>query len=156
MEQYTKTSTQHTNTHSKQNTWSGILFGIGVMALVDEIIFHQILQWHHFYDHSTPFIGTMTDGFLTSFGLLGVVLGFFMFADLKRNQEVFMKKWIASFFIGAGAFQLFDGIIDHKILRVHQVRYVDNLIYYDIGWIATGVILIIVGIILFKNAVKKG
>lgn len=76
---------EHNSAYSKQNTWSGILFGVGVMALVDEIIFHQILQWHHFYDHSTPFIGTMTDGFLTSFGLLGVVFGFFMFADLKND-----------------------------------------------------------------------
>lgn len=156
MEQRAEKGIQYHSSYNKQNVWSGILFGIGVMALVDEIIFHQLLQWHHFYDHSTPFIGTMTDGLLTSFGLLGVVLGFFMFADLKRNHEVWMKKWFASFLMGTGIFQLFDGIIDHKILRVHQVRYVDPLWLYDAGWIITGVILLIAGIILFRKTVKKG
>src|SRR5690606_39687547 len=29
-----------------------ILIGIGVMAAVDEIVFHQLLGWHHFYDAS--------------------------------------------------------------------------------------------------------
>jgi uncharacterized membrane protein len=153
---YTDTSVQREPNFSKQNTWSGIFFGIGVMATIDEIIFHQVLQWHHFYDHSTPFVGIMTDGFLTAGGLLGMVLGFFMFADLKRKHEVHMKKWFASFLMGAGIFQLFDGIIDHKILRVHQVRYVDNLWLYDMGWILTGAVLLIAGFLLFRRVIKKG
>ena len=26
------------------------MIGLGVMAAVDEIVFHQLLDWHHFYD----------------------------------------------------------------------------------------------------------
>ena len=29
------------------------MIGVGVMASVDEIVFHQVLGWHHFYDRST-------------------------------------------------------------------------------------------------------
>ena len=35
---------------SRRNLWSGILFGVGLVAFVDEAVFHQILHWHHFYD----------------------------------------------------------------------------------------------------------
>lgn len=36
---------------------SGILFGVGVAAFVDEVVLHQLLHWHHFYDLSTAAVG---------------------------------------------------------------------------------------------------
>lgn len=153
---HTETLTHYKPIFSKQNFWSGIFFGIGVIAAVDEIIFHQILQWHHFYDHSTSFIGTMTDGFLTAGALFFIVLGFFMFADLKRRHQINMRLWTASFLIGIGFFQLFDGIVDHKILRIHQIRYVDNLWMYDLIWNSIGIVFLLSGIIFLIKIIKKG
>lgn len=83
-----------------RNVWSGVLFGIGLMALIDEIIFHQLLQWHHFYDKSTPFTGIFTDGLLNAFALFAVVGGLFMFADLHRKHTIHMMRWVASVFTG--------------------------------------------------------
>lgn len=49
---------------------------------------------------------------------------------------------------GGGGFQLFDGLVNHKVLRVHQVRYeVENLPAYDAAWIGAGVLLIVVGLV---------
>ncbi|WP_460889450.1 DUF2243 domain-containing protein [Promicromonospora xylanilytica] len=32
------------------------------MAAIDEIAFHRILAWHHFYDYATPDIALVSDG----------------------------------------------------------------------------------------------
>ena len=51
-----------------------------------------------------------------------------------------------------GGFQLFDGIVDHKILGLHQVRYVDNLLMYDLGWNLAGLLLLAIGYWLLRRA----
>ncbi len=53
--------------------------------------------------------------------------------------------------MGMGTFQVYDGIINHKILRMHQIRYVDNVITYDIVWIVTGSLMIIVGYLMSRK-----
>ena len=135
--------------------WAAALIGIGVMAAVDEIIFHQILTWHHFYDRSTTDIALMTDGFLHAAELIAIISGFFILLDLQRKQTLVKDKAWAAFFIGLGGFQLFDGIVDHKVLRLHQVRYVDNLLPYDIGWNLAGLILLGTGLILLRRAKRR-
>lgn len=128
------------------------LIGIGVMAAVDEIIFHQILAWHHFYDNSTPAVALFSDGLLHAAELILLIGGFFMLADLRRVQTLAPAHAWAGFFIGAGGFQLFDGIIDHKVLRLHQVRYVENLLPYDVAWNAFGLLLMVIGMAILLRA----
>jgi len=48
-------STTHTEYRDQKRSFmSAVPLGIGVMAAVDEIIFHQLLAWHHFFDWGTP------------------------------------------------------------------------------------------------------
>lgn len=138
-----------------KNIWSGILFGIGLMALIDEIIFHQLLQWHHFYDRSTTFIGILSDGLLNAFALFALVIGLFMFADLQRNRVLQKRKWTGGIFAGLGGFQLFDGIINHKLLRIHQVRYDVNILPYDLAWNISGAVLLIIGLVLLLKSGRE-
>lgn len=139
-----------------RSAWSGALVGIGMMAAVDEIIFHQILSWHHFYDGATPEIGLLTDGLLHSAELIAIVAGFFMLLDLRRKQTLFKPKAWAGFFIGAGSFQLFDGLVDHKVLRLHQIRYnVPDLLPYDLSWNLFALIILIIGLAQNRRANKE-
>lgn len=131
------------------------LIGIGLMAAVDEIIFHQLLAWHHFYDRSTSDIALLSDGLLHAAELVAVVAGFFMWADLRdRNIAAPRLAW-GGFLAGAGGFQIFDGLVDHKVLRVHQVRYGVELFPYDLAWNATGIVLLILGVILIRQAPSR-
>ncbi|TXK45855.1 DUF2243 domain-containing protein [Pontibacter qinzhouensis] len=139
----------HTKRRSMQ---AAALVGVGVMAAVDEIIFHQILAWHHFYDRSTTEVGLMTDGLLHAAELIAVVAGFFMLLDLRRQDALVTGRAWAWFFLGLGSFQLFDGIVDHKVLRLHQIRYVENLLPYDISWNAAGLLLLLIGLYLWRKA----
>jgi uncharacterized membrane protein len=120
--------------------------GVGIMAAVDEIVFHQILGWHHFYDRSSPQIGLLSDGLLHTAEIVVLVAGFFAFADLRRRRALAPVSAWAGFFLGLGAFQLFDGMVNHKLLGLHQVRYgVDNLFAYDLAWNAAAAILLLIG-----------
>ena len=129
-------------TYSSRNLWSGILFGVGLVAFIDEVVFHQLLRWHHFYDKSTTDIGLISDGLFHAFSWFATVGGLFMFADLRRRKALWMKRWLGGLLLGSGAFQLYDGTIQHKVMKVHQIRYVENVWVYDIAWNLLAALLI--------------
>lgn len=130
------------------NFWSGIFFGLGMIAFIDEAVFHQLLHWHHFYDLSTTNVGLVSDGIFHAFSWFVTVLSLFMLADLRKRKAWDKKRWIGATFLGAGVFQLYDGIVQHKVLKLHQIRYDVEIIYYDIIWNIVAGFMIIIGIIL--------
>ncbi|MFJ7666501.1 DUF2243 domain-containing protein [Lysinibacillus sp. NPDC097195] len=143
-----RTGLKTKQTYASRNFWSGFLFGIGLVAFIDETFFHQLLRWHHFYDKSTTDIGLISDGLFHAFSWFATIAGLFLVADLRRRNGYWLKRWIAGVFIGAGGFQLYDGIIQHKLMRIHQIRYVDNVVTYDVIWNIIAAIILIVGIYL--------
>ncbi len=131
------------------------LMGAAVMAGVDEIVFHQLLGWHHFYDRSTTDVGLLSDGLLHTAELLALVAGFFLYADLRRRRALAPAHAWAGFFLGLGIFQLFDGTVDHKLLRVHQIRYGVDVTPYDWAWNIGGLVLLLVGVALAVRADRR-
>ena len=132
------------------------LIGIGVMAAVDEIVFHQVLAWHSFYDRSTPAIGLLSDGLLHAASLVLLVAGFFLVADLRRAGTLAPRSAWAGLLLGLGGFQLFDGLVDHKLLRVHQVRYGVDLLPYDLAWNIAAAALLAGGVVLALRSRGEG
>ena len=51
------------------------MIGVGMMAAIDEIVFHQLLGWHHFYDRPTRSVALLSDGILHATELIVVVAG---------------------------------------------------------------------------------
>lgn len=133
---------------ASRNLWSGFTFGIGLVAFLDEALFHQILHWHHFYDQSTTDIGLISDGLFHAFSWLATVGGLFMYADLRRRKALWPARWTGGILLGAGWFQLYDGIIQHKLMRIHQIRYVANIWLYDLIWNLLALALIIAGALM--------
>lgn len=125
------------------------------MSAVDEIVFHQILHWHHFYDRSTLGIGLLSDGLLHSAELLALVAGFFLLSDLRKSGELSPTHAWAGFLIGAGGFQLYDGIISHKVLNLHEIRYGVDRLPYDLAWNGAGLIILIAGLLLLRVANRQ-
>lgn len=122
------------------------------MAGIDEILFHQLLQWHHFFDHATPTIGIVSDGLLHAAELLAIVIGAFLLIDLAQHRKLAAHWAWSGFFLGMGGFQFFDGIVSHKLLRIHQIRYEVNLFYYDLTWNLSALALLMVGVWLYRRA----
>ena len=125
---------------------AGLLIGIGVAAFVDEVVFHQLLHWHHFYDRASLEAGLVSDGLLHAGGWTAVVTGLFLFADQQRRRSTVPARVWAGGLLGAGGFQLFDGLVQHKVLRLHQVRYGVDLLPYDLLWNGAGALALLAGV----------
>lgn len=143
------------SSYSFRNLASGLLFGIGLVAFIDEAVFHQILGWHHFYDKSTTAVGLFSDGLFHAFSWFATVASLFLLADLKRRNSFWLKRWISGMFLGGGLFQLFDGLVQHKLLELHQIRYNVDILPYDIIWNVTAVIILIIGVLLYMQTQKS-
>lgn len=137
-----------TTVNPSRHTVSGVLFGVGLAAFVDETVFHQLLHWHHFYDKATSDIGLVSDGLFHAFGWFSVVASLFLLADLRRRGSVQWLRWVGGLLVGAGGFQLYDGTVQHKLLGLHQIRYHVNLVPYDLTWNITAMVMIVVGAVL--------
>jgi len=124
------------------------LFGLGFIAFIDEAVFHQLLHWHHFYDKSTTDIGLVSDGLFHAFSWFATVGSLFMYANLRRRKGLWPKRWLGGVFLGAGAFQLYDGLVQHKVMRLHQIRYDVDILIYDLIWNGVAVVLLAIGVYL--------
>lgn len=125
---------------------SGFLFGCGIAAsMIDLFVFHLGLQWHHFYDLSTPEVALAADGVFHALGWFITVWGLFLLADVRRRGDVPWRRWTGAVIAGVGAFQLFDGVINHKVLGIHQIRYHVDLLPYDLAWIGSAALLLLLG-----------
>jgi uncharacterized membrane protein len=134
-----------------RSIWSGILTGLGVAAFVDEAVFHQLLHWHHFYDGGGPDAALVSDGLFHTGGWLATVAGLFLLAELQRRRGVLVRAWWAGLLVGLGGFQLYDGLVQHKLLRLHQIRYGVELLAYDVTWNAFAVIALLAGVLLLRR-----
>jgi uncharacterized membrane protein len=130
---------------------AGVLIGVGVAAFLDETVFHQLLHWHHFYDGSTLEAGLVSDGVFHAGGWLAIVVGLFLFADLQRRRTTVPKRVWAGGFLGWGVFQVYDGLFQHKVLGLHQIRYEVDLLPYDLAWNISGALGALVGIVLLTG-----
>ena len=142
-------------------TSAGILFGLGLGGFFDGIILHQILQWHHMVT-SAGFpadsvrnleINTLLDGLFHASTYVFVVAGLVI---LWRHAHRVHVRWstkllVGTMLIGFGLFNLVEGIIDHHLLGLHHVNetvHRDQWIYWDIGFLVWGALMLIVGWIL--------
>jgi uncharacterized membrane protein len=139
----------------------GIVTGIGVAGTLDEVILHQLLHWHHFVDRSFA-IDMISDGIFhaASTALLVVGLYWAMAAAWRgRDDEragVWRRFW-AGLLVGAGGFNLFDGVVQHKLLKLHEVRMgAENLLPYDVGFIGVALVVLAAGLVLLRNAPLPG
>lgn len=135
--------------------WSGVLIGIGIAAFIDETVFHQLLHWHHFYDRSTPAVGLVSDGLFHAFGWFAMVIGLVMVIDLVRRTGLSGRGLAGGILMGAGGFQLYDGTVQHKILRLHQIRYHVDIAPYDWAWNIIALLILAVAVWLLREVLRR-
>ncbi len=127
---------------------NALILGLGFMGAIDGILFHQLLKWHHVIDHHNHRIELFLDGVFNLFVTLLLVFACFkIFKDASNDRLSFnWRIFVGSMTMGAGAFNLLEGLIDHQLLGLHHVKPASpNWLLYDIGYLISGVILIIIG-----------
>jgi uncharacterized membrane protein len=118
--------------------------GVGVAGTIDEVVLHQLLHWHHFYDKSTSGWGLTSDGIFHVISTALLVGG--TYALVHNRQRVVPREAPGWIVLAAGAFNLYDGTIQHKVLRLHRVREgVANDTPYDAVFLGTAAALAAIG-----------
>ncbi|HWD43166.1 MAG TPA: DUF2243 domain-containing protein [Actinomycetota bacterium] len=132
--------------------WPGVLVGIGLAGTLDEVVLHQLLGWHHFYDRSTPTVGLVSDGLFHLLSTAVLVIGIIQLVERRRSSPDPPRLALAGILLGAGGFNLYDGTIQHKLLGLHQVRAgVPNNLPYDLAFLAMAAALALAGALLLRQ-----
>jgi uncharacterized membrane protein len=137
---------------SRSSWWPAALTGVGLAGLVDVIVFHQLLGWHHFYDRSTLAVGLTSDGLLDLALTVALVVGLVAVEETAGPVAGWGRHTWGAILAGFGGFNLFDGVVDHKLLRVHQIRPgVADQLPYDAVWVGLSLLILAVGVGLVRQ-----
>jgi uncharacterized membrane protein len=127
-----------------------VLVGIGLAGTLDEVLLHQLLNWHHFYTDGEATV-MWTDGAFHVLSTTSLVVGLVM---LWRRDAKPDRTLLAGILIGAGGFNLYDGTIQHKVLKLHQVREGEPTLAYDAVFITVAAAVLLAGVLLFRTAAR--
>ncbi|HYF09730.1 MAG TPA: DUF2243 domain-containing protein [Acetobacteraceae bacterium] len=141
---------------------AGIWIGVALAAFLDGIVLHQVLQWHHMvssvYEPSTHAhlrINTLADGLFHVAAYVFAVVGL---VQLWRARQAFgAERWARGFvgavLVGAGAFNLVEGVVNHHILGIHHVREGSpNRLAWDLGFMAISAAILGLGLWMRRTA----
>ncbi len=143
---------------------AGTLLGIGMGGFVDGILFHQILQLHNMLSNWVPRdslvheqINMFWDGLFHAFTWMTVALGIlFLWRAVTRPQTVLSGKALwGAILLGWGLFNLIEGTVDHEILQVHHVDQNGNHLLWDMVFLASGLILGLVGFAMMRRVLQR-
>lgn len=134
---------------------TGVVIGVGLVGTLDQVVLHELLQWHNFYVHTTQFWRIFIDGlfhFVTATLLLVGALR--LWAQRRQISQVGrVRPLAAGILLGMGAFNLYDGTVQHKLLQLHPVReHVDNILPYDLAFNGIAVLLLWAGWVVWRSA----
>ncbi|HEV2921161.1 MAG TPA: DUF2243 domain-containing protein, partial [Actinomycetota bacterium] len=82
--------------------WPGVLVGIGIAGTLDEVVLHQLLAWHHFYDRSSPTAGLVSDGLFHLLSTTILVIGIFQLVERRHTTPDPPRLALAGILLGAG------------------------------------------------------
>jgi uncharacterized membrane protein len=143
---------------------TAMILGIGIGGFIDGIVLHQILQWHEMLSNKiapTNYVGKTVnmfwDGIFHLFTLLVTVAGIFLLWRLLQRRNINRSGYLFSggLLIGWGIFNLVEGVIDHQLLKLHNVREISaNPEAWNYGFLGLSVIPILLGYLLQKKSVE--
>ena len=143
---------------------AGVVLGMGMGGFLDGILFHQLLQTHNMLSARRPKdsianieINMFWDGLFHSATWLLTAAGIAMLWHALRRDDV---RHCGASFIGAtlagwGIFNLVEGVIDHFLLNIHHVVERLGQSVWDWAYLASGVLLIDIGIALIRPGPRR-
>lgn len=148
----------------------GIVLGVGMGGFVDGILLHQLLQWHHmltstdddnigvkYYSAHTVSglrMNTVWDGVFHTVCWLAVLTGLaILYARVTHDRR---RVWTSPvlwgwMLVGWGLFNLVEGVLDHHVLGIHHVRTGPGQIWWDLGFLLLGALLVALGSLLRRR-----
>lgn len=148
-------------------TTASMVLGIGLGGFIDGIFLHQIFQTHEMLSSkipSTNYIGKSInmfwDGIFHFFCLIVVLIGILLLWKLmkRKNTENSGRLLSGGLLLGWGLFNIVEGIINHHILKLHNVIEVsENPNTGNLIFLGVSVVILIAGMMLAyrRNAEQR-
>ena len=141
-----------------------LLLGIGLGGLVDGIVFSQILQWHNMLSSAVPptdldriRFNVFADGLFHATAWLVTLLGLFLLwrSVRKGRSNRFSAGAFGGLLAGFGLFNLVEGLVNHHLLQLHNVREIADPEPWNLGFLLLlGVLPLALGSLLRQRAAQ--
>lgn len=145
--------------------WGTVILGLGIGGFFDGIVLHQVLQWHHMLTGVEPLtsmpsfeLNTLWDGLFHVFAYVCTLIGIALVWSATRlpGSRWPTKLLVGGLLVGWGAFNVVEGIVDHHVLQIHHVRSGPNQLWWDLGFLAWGAIMLAGGRLLMRAGDRNG
>jgi uncharacterized membrane protein len=137
----------------------GILLGVGLAGAFDGIVFHQLLQWHSVYMHTHRHGQIVSDGLFHAFAVVALAAAAVMLwraghpGGLARGKRLLASGVL----LGAGGFNVLEGIINHHVLQLHHVKQGDPYeLLYDLAYLAVSALIFTYGLSIRRGGREEG
>jgi uncharacterized membrane protein len=163
----TASSTAGSTGHPRGVGLPGAIIGFGLGGFVDGILLHQLLQWHHMLSSVAAYppdtlpglrMNTVWDGVFHTITWLSVLMGLGLLYSrvAKERRRVWTSRALWGWMlIGWGVFNIVEGVIDHHLLGIHHVHGGPHQLWWDLGFLALGAVLIAIGGLLTRSADQR-
>ena len=136
-----------------------LTLGVGVGALADGFVLHQLLQWHHLVSSKTTDEtvrgleeNTLADGIFHSASLAVLLVGLLLLAGRRLDGRALLGLGL----VGWGLFNVVDQLVFHLAIGAHHIREgVDNYELYDWGFFALGLVLVAAGSAIARRSATR-
>ena len=140
-----------------------VVLGIGLGGLLDGIVLHQVLQWHHMTSAVDPPTSvdalernTLADGLFHVAAWVATLAGVVLLWRAGRIAGSPGGAVLAGgLLVGLGAFNIVEGVVDHLVLRVHHVRDVPDPLPWDAGFLLASALVFVAGSALLRRGLGR-
>ncbi|WP_225336351.1 DUF2243 domain-containing protein [Halomicrobium urmianum] len=145
------------------------VFGFGFSGLIDVLVLHQVLQWHHLVSGIYPMdtlSGLRTNVFADGVFSIGMVLvmgtgaGLLWRAERRTAAPLAVRPLAGAAIVGLGAFDVFDAVVDHALLGLHQPVGQGGQAFslggpYNLHWILVSLLFVAAGYYVYSTGLRE-
>jgi uncharacterized membrane protein len=132
---------------------------MSLAAFFDGIVLHQLLQWHHMLssvESPNTVAGleanTFWDGvFLFGAAVLTIAGLTLLWRSSRQGSVLRSAPFVGALMLGAGLFNMVEGLIDHHLLGIHHVKSGVHQSAWDIGFLVVSAILGVSGWLILRS-----
>ncbi|MFH5801226.1 DUF2243 domain-containing protein [Haladaptatus sp. CMAA 1911] len=137
--------------------------GFGFSGLIDVLVLHLVLQWHHLVSGLYPQTtmnglrtNILADGLfsIAMLVIMGIGAGLLWRAERRAASPLPVRPVAGSAVIGLGVFDLYDSLVDHILLGLHQPLSRGGR--YNPHWIVVSLLIIGAGIYVYRTGSNEG
>lgn len=136
---------------------AGLFLGVGFAALLHGIVLRQLLGWHHVFDGATAQLQLFYDGLVALGALALVSFGVILLiqARSRLNTPRVPRRLGGAFLVGAGGYQVLEGLLAHHVLGIHHVNPIEDTLVWDLAFLAIGALLALSGVLILKRVAQE-